>query len=99
MIVFSGQRPNTTIAFPNNTILEEEELVKIKHDFTIEYELVVYESLIRAIQTNIQHREIPSTRKKSMQKEESMVYWYKTHTPSILDNLWPKAEANPFIIE
>ena len=27
---------------------------------------------------------------KSMKEEELMVYWYKTHTPLILDNLWPK---------
>ena len=27
---------------------------------------------------------------KSMQEEESMVYWYKIQTPLILDNLWPK---------
>ena len=27
---------------------------------------------------------------KSMQEEESMAYWYKIHTPLILDNLWPK---------
>jgi len=25
-----------------------------------------------------------------MKEEESMIYWYKTHTPLILDNLWPK---------
>ena len=25
-----------------------------------------------------------------MQEEESMAYWYKIHTPLILDNLWPK---------
>ncbi len=25
-----------------------------------------------------------------MKEEELVVYWYKTHTPLILDNLWPK---------
>jgi adenylate cyclase len=36
-----------------------------------------------------QHENI-SLLEKSMQEEESMVYWYKIHTPLILDNLWPK---------
>jgi adenylate cyclase len=33
-----------------------------------------------------QHENI-SLLEKSMQEEESMVYWYKIHTPLILDNL------------
>ena len=37
-----------------------------------------------------QQHEITFLLEKSMQEEESMAYWYKIHTPLILDNLWPK---------
>src|SRR5215210_181335 len=74
-------------------MLEEEELVQIKQDYIIEFdELVGYESLLRATRTtaDIPRFEIISLLEKSMQEEESMVYWYKIHTPLILDSLWPK---------
>jgi adenylate cyclase len=38
----------------------------------------------------LQQHEITSLLEKSMQEEESMEYWYKIHTPSILDNIWQK---------
>jgi adenylate cyclase len=72
---------------------EEYELVQMRQDFTINHnELVAYESLIGKMQMmNIPHQqEFLSLLEKSMKEEESMVYWYKTHTPLILDNLWPK---------
>ena len=37
-----------------------------------------------------QQHEITFLLEKSMQEEESIAYWYKIHTPLILDNLWPK---------
>jgi ferritin-like metal-binding protein YciE len=78
----------------NNSILEEKELMKIKQDFTIEAdELAIYESLIGAVQASThtqQQYEIKSSLEKSMREEESMAYWYKIHTPLILDSLWPK---------
>ena len=59
----------------------------INHD-----ELMAYESLIENMQVmDIPHKqENLSLLEKSMREEEFMVYWYKTHTPLILDNLWPK---------
>ena len=72
---------------------EEYELVQIKRDFAIEHdELMAYDSLIRRMQEMDMRRkrENISLLEKSMQEEESMVYWYKIHTPLILDNLWPK---------
>jgi adenylate cyclase len=76
-----------------NSTLEEDELVQMKKDFIIEHdELVAYESLIRIMQMTDtpQQHEITFLLEKSMQEEESMAYWYKIHTPLILDNLWPK---------
>jgi ferritin-like metal-binding protein YciE len=75
-----------------DSILEEDELVQIKQDFVIEHdELVAYESLIRRMQmTDPQQHESTFLLEKSMQEEESMAYWYKIHTPLILDDLWPK---------
>ena len=76
-----------------NSMPEEMELMQIKQDFIIEYdELVAYNTLIQIIQsTNLpQQHEITLLLEQSMQEEESMAYWYKIHTPLILDNLWPK---------
>jgi adenylate cyclase len=76
-----------------DSMLEEDELVQIKQDFVIEHdELVAYESLLQRIQMidPPQQHEITFLLEKSMQEEESMAYWYKIHTPLILDNLWPK---------
>jgi adenylate cyclase len=72
---------------------EEYELVQMRRDFALKHdELVAYDSLIRRMQMMDmpRKRENISLLEKSMQEEESMVYWYKIHTPLILDNLWPK---------
>ena len=77
----------------HNSMPEEMELMQIKQDLIIEYdELVAYDTLIQIIQrTNLpQQNEITLLLEQSMQEEESMAYWYKMHTPLILDNLWPK---------
>ena len=84
---------NTESNGRENSMLEEDELAQIKQDFVIEYdELVAYESLLRKMQMTDppQQHEITFLLEKSMQEEESMAYWYKIHTPLILDNLWPK---------
>jgi adenylate cyclase len=77
-----------------NSTLEEDELVQMKQDFIIEHdELVAYESLIRRtmqMTDTPQQHEITFLLEKSMREEESIAYWYKIHTPLILDNLWPK---------
>jgi class 3 adenylate cyclase len=76
-----------------NSMPEEDELAQIKQDFVIEHdELVAYESLLRRMQMigPPQQQENTFLLEKSMQEEESMAYWYKIHTPLILDNLWPK---------
>ena len=76
-----------------NSMPEEYELVQMRRDFALKHdELVAYESLMRTMQmtdTPRQHENI-SLLEKNMQEEESMAYWYKIHTPLILDNLWPK---------
>jgi adenylate cyclase len=77
----------------HNSMPEEMELMQIKQDLIIEYdELVAYDTLIQIIQrTNLpQQNEITLLLEQSVQEEESMAYWYKMHTPLILDNLWPK---------
>jgi adenylate cyclase len=84
---------NTESNGRENSMLEEDELAQIKQDFVIEHdELVAYESLLRKMQMTDppQQHEITFLLEKSMQEEESMAYWYKIHTPLILDNLWPK---------
>jgi adenylate cyclase len=84
---------NTESNDEENSMLHEDELAQIKRDFVIEHdELVAYESLLRRMQItdSLQQHELSLLLEQSMQEEESMAYWYKIHTPLILDNLWPK---------
>ena len=77
----------------DNSMPEEDELVRIKQDRIIEFnELEGYESLIQTMQTMDmpQQHEITLLLEKSVQEEESMAYWYKIHEPLIIDKLWPK---------
>ena len=76
-----------------HSLPEDYEIVQLRQDFAINHdELMAYESLIENMQVmDIPHKqENLSLLEKSMREEELMVYWYKTHTPLILDNLWPK---------
>jgi adenylate cyclase len=77
----------------DNSMPEEEELVRIKQDRIIEFnEVKDYESLIQAMQTMDmpQQHEINLLLGQSVQEEESMAYWYKIHEPLVIDKLWPK---------
>ncbi|HEU4447269.1 MAG TPA: DUF892 family protein [Nitrososphaeraceae archaeon] len=77
----------------DNSIPEEEELVRIKQDRIIEFnELEGYKSLIQTMQTMDmpQQHEITLLLEQSVQEEESMAYWYKIHEPLVIDKLWPK---------
>jgi adenylate cyclase len=77
----------------DNSMPEEEELVRIKQDRIIEFnELEGYESLIQTMQTMDmpQQHEITLLLEQSVQEEESMAYWYKIHEPLVIDKLWPK---------
>jgi class 3 adenylate cyclase/ferritin-like metal-binding protein YciE len=77
----------------DNSMPEEEELVRIKLDRIIEFnELEGYESLIQTMQTMDmpQQHEITLLLEQSVQEEESMAYWYKIHEPLVIDKLWPK---------
>ena len=88
---------NLKIKEPNkilkHSLPEDYEIVQLRQDFAINHdELMAYESLIETMQVmDIPYKqESLSLLEKSMREEELMVYWYKTHTPLILDNLWPK---------
>jgi adenylate cyclase len=77
----------------DNSLPEEEELVRIKQDRIIEFnELEGYESLIQTMQMMDmpQQHEITLLLEQSVQEEESMAYWYKIHEPLVIDKLWPK---------
>jgi class 3 adenylate cyclase/ferritin-like metal-binding protein YciE len=77
----------------DNSMPEEDELVRIKQDRIIEFnELEDYESLIQTMQTMDmpQQHEITLLLEQSVQEEESMAYWYKIHEPLVIDKLWPK---------
>lgn len=88
---------NSKIAEQNkilkHSLPEDYEIIQLRQDFAINHdELKAYESLIDIMQVmDFPHKqENISLLKKSMREEELMVYWFKTHTPLILDSLWPK---------
>ena len=88
---------NLRIEEPNkilkHSLPEDYEIIQLRQDFAINHdELKAYESLIENMQMmDIPHKqENLSLLEKSMREEELMVYSYKTNTPLILDNLWPK---------
>ena len=77
----------------DNSMPEEDELVRIKQDRIIEFnELKDYESLIQTMQTMDMPQQHENTLllEQSVQEEESMAYWYKIHEPLVIDKLWPK---------
>src|ERR671919_1899964 len=77
----------------DNSMPEEEELVRIKQDRIMEFnELKGYESLIQTMQTMDmpQQHEITLLLEQSVQEEESMAAWYKIQEPLVIDKLWPK---------
>src|SRR5215207_1163696 len=77
----------------DNSMPEEDELVRIKQDRIIEFnELKGYESLIQTMQTMDmpQQHEITLLLEQSVQEEESMAHWYKINEPLVIDKLWPK---------
>jgi class 3 adenylate cyclase len=76
-----------------HSLPEDYEIIQLRQDFAINHdELKAYESLIDNVQVmDFPHKqENLSLLVKSMKEEELMVYWFKTHTPVILDSLWPK---------
>jgi len=76
-----------------HSLPEDYEIIQLRQDFAINHdELKAYESLIENMQVmDLSHKqENISLLEKSMREEELMVYWFKTHTPLILDSLWPK---------
>jgi adenylate cyclase len=91
--IIMKKRSITTANVRDNSMQEEEELVRIKQDRIIEFnELKGYESLIQTMQTMDmpQQHEITLLLEQSVQEEESMAYWYKIHEPLVIDKLWPK---------
>ena len=81
-----------------NLIVEDTELTKIKQDFLIEYdEKVAYETLVHIAEMTVlsQKNDILRLLKENVKEEESMVYWFQTHAPLMLESLWPKMINSP----
>jgi adenylate cyclase len=79
--------------YGDNSMPEEEELVRIKQDRIIEFnELKGYESLIQTMQTMDmpQQHEFTLLLEQSVREEEAMAHWYKINEPLVIDKLWPK---------
>lgn len=79
------------------SLREDFEIIQLRQDFAINHdELKAYELLIcnMRVSDTPNKQENISLLEKSMREEESMVNWFKTHTPLILDSLWPKVIHN-----
>jgi ferritin-like metal-binding protein YciE len=69
------------------------ELIRTKEDAILEHsEIIGYKMLMQLAQRAGADDVIPIL-KQNLQEEESMAEWIMSHTPAMLDQLWPKIQS------
>jgi ferritin-like metal-binding protein YciE len=77
----------------DNPLPEEMELIRTKEDAILEHsEIIGYKMLMQLAQRAGADDVIPIL-KQNLQEEESMAEWIMSHTPAMLDQLWPKIQS------
>jgi ferritin-like metal-binding protein YciE len=77
----------------DNPLPEEIELIRTKEDAILENaEIIGYKMVMHIAQITGAQDVIP-TLEQNMGEEQSMADWIITHTPAMLDKLWPKIQA------
>ncbi|HZA07839.1 MAG TPA: DUF892 family protein [Nitrososphaeraceae archaeon] len=77
----------------DNPLPEEMELIRTKEDAILENaEIIGYKMVMHIAQISGAQDIIPIL-EQNMKEEQSMADWIVTHTPAMLDNLWPKIQA------
>ena len=77
----------------NNPLPEEMELIRTKEDVILENAEIIGYKMVMQIAERTGAQEIIPTLQQNMREEQSMADWIVTHTPAMLDNLWPKIQA------
>jgi ferritin-like metal-binding protein YciE len=76
-----------------NPLPEEMEILRTKEDAILENaEIVGYKMVMQIAEREGAQDTIPVL-EQSMKEEQSMADWIVTHTPLMLDQLWPKVQA------
>jgi ferritin-like metal-binding protein YciE len=69
------------------------ELIRTKEDAILENAEIIGYKMVMQIAERTGAQEIIPTLEQNMKEEQSMADWIVTHTPAMLDNLWPKIQA------
>jgi hypothetical protein len=77
----------------DNPLPEEIELIRTKEDAILENAEIIGYKMVMQIAKRIGAQDITPTLEQNMKEEQSMADWLVTHTPAMLDNLWPKIQA------
>jgi ferritin-like metal-binding protein YciE len=77
----------------DNPLPEEMELIRTKEDAILENAEIIGYKMVMQIAERTGAQEIIPTLEQNMKEEQSMADWIVTHTPAMLDNLWPKIQA------
>jgi ferritin-like metal-binding protein YciE len=76
-----------------NPLPEEIELIKTKEDAILENAEIIGYKMIMQIAERTGAQDIIPILEQNMKEEQSMADWIVTHTPTMLDQLWPKIHA------
>ncbi len=77
----------------DNPLPEEMELIRTKEDAILENAEIIGYKMVTQIAQRTGVNDIIPALEQNMKEEQSMADWIITHTPAMLDNLWPKIQA------
>jgi ferritin-like metal-binding protein YciE len=69
------------------------ELIRTKEDAILENAEIIGYKMVMQIAERTGAQEIIPILEQNMKEEQSMADWIVTHTPAMLDHLWPKIQA------
>jgi ferritin-like metal-binding protein YciE len=76
-----------------NPLPEEMEILRTKEDAILENAEIVGYKMVMQIAERAGAQDTIPVLEQSMKEEQSMADWIVTHTPLMLDQLWPKVQA------
>ena len=77
----------------DNPLPEEMELIRTKEDAILENAEIIGYKMVMQVAERAGARDTIPVLEQNMKEEQSMADWIVTHTPAILDKLWPKIQA------
>jgi ferritin-like metal-binding protein YciE len=77
----------------DNPLPEEMELIRTKEDAILENAEIIGYKMVMQIAERVGAQDTIPILEQNMKEEQSMADWIVTHTPLMLDKLWPKIQA------